>query len=389
MRLFLSLLILMFIITPLSAGVREVTVFDGHEGWMHSGVTYRLACAVNLAEAANGDLLISWLSGTDSEPATDNCVLIARSTDGGNTWSQPSILVPCGEDASHVTNMFTMSDGTLVALGAYWPSEDEYTTWYYFRMVSNDNGKTWTQPERFTLLDNYASLGRRIQLDDGSWLFPGTFFQKRDAPLHGDYTAIAQANNEAEAVALANKYPELNTNKFSRFLHGCMAFGSNETAKTIEPLGRIDNRPLGLIEPSVVQLSDGKLIMLMRAEWGGFLWRSESTDRGQSWTPAVATGIKNPSSMAQLLALPGNRIALFLNPTGGKIGGRGSRDPLAMWISDDQMQTWKTKRVLAEGARCAYPHAVVTQDGQLLVAYDRDRREVRLVHVSNDELTDK
>lgn len=363
-------------------GTVETVVFDGNTGWDHNGVTYRLACAVNLVEAGNGDLLATWLSGSDKEPAPDNCVLIARSTDGGSTWTEPRVFIPSGRNAAHVTNMYRTTDGTLVALGAHWPAEDEYTTWYYFRMSSVDNGHTWTEPEPFTLLNNRASLGRRIALDDGAWLFPGTCFQQRDTPLHGSISAIAHVVDEAQAMELADRFPEPNTNKFSRFLHGCIAFrADNDSASMLMPSDRIDNRPLGLIEPSAIQLADGTVVMLMRAEWGGYLWESRSHDGGKSWTPASPTEIPNPSSMAQLLRLRDGRIALFHNPTGGEVGRRGPRDPLAVWISNDQMQTWGDQAVIASGGRCAYPHAIETTNGQVLVAYDRDRRGVRVIRV--------
>lgn len=373
-------------VSSTQVGVTETIVFDGNAGWTHEGETYRLACAVNLVEASNGDLLVTWLSGSDKEPAPDNCVLMARSADGGATWSQPKVFLLAGEHAAHVTNLYRDEDGLLVALGAYWPAEDEYTTWYYFRMHSEDNGHTWTSPEPFTLLGNRASLGRRIRLDDGRWLFPGTFFQKRETPLHGSIKTIVMAGDESQAQALSETIAEPNTNKFSRFIHGSMAFTPvDESADQFVPLGRIDNRPMGLIEPSAVQLDDHSLVMLMRAEWGGYLWESRSEDRGTTWTPAQPTDIPNPSSMAQLLRLRDGRVAMFLNPTGGKVGGRGPRDPLAMWISADQMQTWSQKSVIASGGRCAYPHAIQATDGRVLVAYDRDRRGVRLLSIKLDQ----
>jgi hypothetical protein len=363
-------------------GTVETVVFDGNAGWEHDGVTYRLACAVNIVEAGNGDLLVTWLSGSDKEPAPDNCVLMARSKDGGQSWSEPWVFIPAGKNAAHVTNLYRANDGTLVALGAHWPAEDEYTTWYYFRMTSKDHGETWSDPEPFTLLNNRASLGRRILLDDGTWLFPGTCFEKRDTPLHGGIEAIAAVADETQARELAQRFDEPNTNKFSRFIHGCIAFNTaDDLAVELNPSERIDNRPLGMIEPSVVQLSDGTVVMLMRAEWGGFLWASRSGDRGRRWTPAEPTDIPNPSSMAQLLRLRDGRIALFHNPTGGKVGHRGPRDPLEMWISDDEMRTWGDKSVIASGGRCAYPHAIETTGGQVLVAYDRDRRGVRLIRI--------
>ncbi|MCC6679660.1 MAG: exo-alpha-sialidase [Phycisphaeraceae bacterium] len=378
----------LWLVLPVLAGAetitaKEITVFDGNKGWVHDGITYRLACGVNLVQAANGDLLMTWLSGTDSEPSTDNCILVARSTDGGFTWSEPSIIVPAAEDAGGLTNIFRGEDGQLVGLGAYWPSEEEYTVWYYFRMTSDDNGQTWSTHEPFTLFDNHASLGQRIKLDDGRWLFPASIFLKREQPLHGDLETLAKTATEEQAQALAKTIAEPNPDKFARVLHGCLSvFADDASAGNLTLGGQVANRPMGLIEPTVVQLKDGTVVMLMRAQSGGFLWESRSSDRGMTWSPAVQSDIPNPSALAQLLRLRDGRIALFHNPSGGKVGKRGPRDPLAMWISDDEMKTWSVKQNLAGGGQCAYPNALETDDGRLLVGYDRNRREARVIHVS-------
>lgn len=63
--------------------VKEWIVFDGHEGWESGSAAYKLACGASIAQAPNRDLLCCWLSGSDGEPAADNCILMARSTDDG------------------------------------------------------------------------------------------------------------------------------------------------------------------------------------------------------------------------------------------------------------------------------------------------------------------
>ena len=57
-----------------------------------------LVCAARLWPMPNGDLICSWLSGSDNEPASDNCVAMSRSTDGGRTWSDAQILVESNLD---------------------------------------------------------------------------------------------------------------------------------------------------------------------------------------------------------------------------------------------------------------------------------------------------
>lgn len=35
-----------------------------------------------------------------------------------------------------------------------------------------------------------------------------------------------------------------------------------------------------------------RLVLLMRAEWGGFLWRSDSYDGGRTWSPPHISPVK-------------------------------------------------------------------------------------------------
>ncbi|HRZ82192.1 MAG TPA: sialidase family protein [Candidatus Hydrogenedentes bacterium] len=362
--------------------VRETVVFDGRAGWAHGGVTYRLACGASLCEAANGDLICWWLSGTDNEPSRDNNVLAARSTDRGKTWGAPWILVEAGAEAAAVTSMQAQPDGRLVALGAGWPSELQYTVWHYFRMESKDHGATWSARESFRLRpEENVMLGRPVRLANGEFLFPASFFEKRPVPLTAPIEALARAQSEAEALALPPA-PDARPDKFCTHLHGASAVttADPELRGLTEHAG-IRNRPLGLLEGTAVQLRDGRVVMLMRAEYGGFLWRADSRDNGRTWTVARQTDIPNPTSLPALLRLPDGRIALIHNAVGGVVGRGAVRDPLSVWLSDDEMETWSVKADVITGGQLAYPCPLIV-DGRLVFAYDRDRRETRFVEVA-------
>ena len=120
--------------------------------------------------------------------------------------------------------------------------------------------------------------------------------------------------------------------------------------------------------------------MLMRAEYGGFLWRAESGDNGRTWTDAWQTDIPNPTSLAALIRLPDDRIALIHNAVGGVVGERAQRDPLSIWLSDDEMETWYLREDVITGGQLAYPCALIV-DNRLVFSYDRNRREARFVSV--------
>ncbi|MCB9767619.1 MAG: exo-alpha-sialidase [Candidatus Omnitrophica bacterium] len=362
--------------------VTEHIVFDGLEGWEKDGITYRLACGALLVEAPNGDLLCTWLSGTDSEPATDNCVLMARSADKGNTWDEPEILIPAGEMAGAVTSLYPTSDGRLILFGAHWPSEAEYTIWHYFRMESKDSGHTWSKPQPLTVHDNHACFGGPVHLANGELLFPVSFFEKREKPLVGPVMALAQTKSEEEALAVPASEGGYPGGKFSSHLHGSsVLIASDENATDLKEYGAIDNRPLGLLEPTCIQLKDGRIVMLMRAEFGGFLWRAESSDNGRTWSEAWRTDIPNPTSLASLIRLEDGRIALLHNAVGGVVGARGPRDPLSIWISEDEMESWSIKADVIHGGYLAYPNPKIL-DGELVFAYDHNRRQIRFVEVS-------
>ncbi len=363
--------------------VKETIVFDGNKGWEHNGVTYRLACGACIAEMPNGDLLCWWLSGGDTEPSTDNNVLASRSRDKGKTWSEPYILVEAGEHAGALGPIYVSPSGKVIAFGAEWPPELEYTVWYYFRMESSDNGLTWTkrEPVHIREADN-INIGRPIKLQNGEYLLATSFFEKRPVPLPGSFMALAHAKTETEALALPPD-PDMaaKPNKFATHLHGCSVLTTSdpELRNLVEHQG-IRNRPLGLLESTAIQLKDGRIVMLMRAEFGGFLWRAESSDNGRTWTDAWQTDIPNPTCLASLIRLPDGRIALIHNAVGGVVGVGGKRDPMSVWLSKDEMQSWYVKEDVITGGQLAYPCPLIV-DGKLVFSYDHNRREARFVEV--------
>jgi len=364
--------------------INETVVFDGLKGWTHDGVTYRLACGANIAEMPNGDLLCWWLSGSDNEPSTDNNVLASRSTDKGKSWGEPYILLAAGKEAGALGVMQVTPSGKVIAFGAGWPSELQYTVWHFFRMESTDNGHTWSarEPVHFRAEEDIM-VGRPIRLANGVYLSPTSFFEKRPEPLRACISELARAKSESEALALPPcAEPGFTPDKFATHLHGCSAMltPDPELRGMTESKG-IRNRPLGLLESTAVQLKDGRVAMLMRAEYGGFLWRADSHDNGRTWTDAWQTDIPNPTSLAALIRLPDGRIALIHNACGGVVGQRAARDPLSIWLSGDEMETWPVKADVITGGQLAYPCPIIL-DGRLVFAYDHNRRQARFVEVS-------
>ena len=148
-------------------------------------------------------------------------------------------------------------------------------------------------------------------------------------------------------------------------------------------------------EPAIVEPTKGRIVMLVRPEWGAggkgsgkdsggaelSLYRAESNDGGLTW-PDVAekTDIPNPSSKVALFLLAENTVAMLHNPN------PVHRSPLALWISFDGMKTWPYRRkIVAESTdgpngSLNYPEGYVSADKKwLYFAFDNNRHQAVFV----------
>jgi predicted neuraminidase len=362
--------------------ITERTVFDGYIGWLHKSITYRLACGPIIAQTSDETVLTTWLTGSGHEPADDNCIAIARSDDRGKSWSDPQIVVPAGEMMAAHSAFYTSADGRLILIAAYLPTEKCYTEWHYFRLESRDNGHTWSDPIPLVpALERNVNIEKPRAISTGEYMYVGQYFRHRKIALKAPVQTLAVARTEDQAVIMPRYLGAVDAGKFATHRHGvCVFISDRDDGEELRLFGPVENRPLGILEPTCIEVDDGHHVMLCRAEWGGYLWRTESRDSGRTWSDAWQTDIPNPSSKIQLIRLPDDRIALLHNPSGGIVGEKAARDPLAIWISDDGLQTWSVKENVITGGELAYPDAMIFDD-KLVFTYDRDRREVRWVEV--------
>jgi len=132
----------------------------------------------------------------------------------------------------------------------------------------------------------------------------------------------------------------------------------------------------GWAEPNIVELADGTLSMLIRADrLGGVLYRADSRDGGKTWSKAYKTGIPNPGSKATLYGLGEDTVAILHNPNPKQ------RNPLSLSVSFDGMRSWPYRRDLVTSpGRLNYPDGFVDrQQGFLHFAFDDNRH--RAVYV--------
>ena len=303
-------------------------------------------CDQALRQFPNGDWGIIFMTGGDHEPRKENYIALCRSTDRGNTWGKPEKVLRYDDRACLLSEVIVHNEEVIIIAQTH---QGYFDDWRVYTMTSNDNGKTWNEPIAFALMPKRAFI-RNIYISTwGEWFLP---FQTYDTMPDPSVSPLKDGS-------------------FMKARNGVLI--SNDEGKTWIKSSDIGPTP-GWAENNVVELNDGRLIMLIRADGTGYLKRSESFDRGRSWSAPELTDIPNPGTKFRLHRLSNGRIVLIHNPN----LNCGVRNPLALWVSDDDMKTWFHKRILTDfPGQLQYPDGFVDEDeGYVHFAFDYNRHDL-------------
>jgi len=182
--------------------------------------------------------------------------------------------------------------------------------------------------------------------------------------------------------------------------HSVITYATDDDGKTWRPSNLIDlggaGHHGGVTESTIVELRDGRIMMLLRTNWGQF-WLAYSTDGGGHWHPMGPSGIDASSAPGLLKRLASGRIALFWNrlyPEGKTSyplsGGNciwsatpvsNHRGELALSFSEDECATWSQPVIIARnpGSWLSYPYAFEAQPGELWVTTMQGGLRVKLL----------
>ncbi len=138
----------------------------------------------------------------------------------------------------------------------------------------------------------------------------------------------------------------------------------------------------GADEGTVVELSDGRLLMILRTNWDYF-WEALSEDGGRSWRTIRPTGIDASTAPGYLAKLASGRIALVwnrLHPQGknyftrragqaSNVPASSQREELSIAFTEDDGRTWSEPRVFAVNreTRVSYPQVFERRPGELWI----------------------
>ena len=149
-------------------------------------------------------------------------------------------------------------------------------------------------------------------------------------------------------------------------------FDGKEWRKRNIPVTLDGAEQINVIQPTLWESEAGYIHALVRSNQGK-IYRSDSNDYGESWSPIYETGMPNNNSGIDCVKLEDGRVVLVCNPVEKNWG---PRTPLSVYSSSDNGKTFKKELDLetAEGG-FAYP-AIIEANGKLHITYTYNRKKI-------------
>jgi len=323
-----------------------------------------LSCEAIVRETENGEFLMVSQCGDLTEPAPGNRVYFWHSKDKGRSWDPRHPIWPEDGQAVYQTEVSVVGSEITVYLTLH---NGYFLDWKCVMMKSHDNGYTWKNAGAPPVFDSYVFHRGLIQLNDGTFIQPYQRYSVTPELCHRCKETNQRIYKQLESIPY-------NENGILRSEDGGLSWNAF-------PAVNISQKKLwNWGEPTVAELIDHTLVMLLRVNGSGCLWRSNSRDGGRTWCEAYKTDIPNPNNKPKLLKLPNGDIVLLNTPAVRNMK-LTDRYPLALWISRDGMKTWPYKRELITlpGA-ISYPDGFCSTDGKhVYLAVEFNRHDIYFV----------
>ncbi len=138
----------------------------------------------------------------------------------------------------------------------------------------------------------------------------------------------------------------------------------------------------GVIQPSIIELSKGRLRMFMRSTQRiGRICMADSNDYGRTWSRPSVTCLPNPNSGIDVVKLRSGRIVIVYNDS------KSVRTPLSVSVSNDGGKTWRKMLDLeTEFAEFSYPSVIESSDGDIHIVYTWKRRRIKHALLRSENL---
>ncbi len=266
------------------------------------------------------------------------------SSDGGNIWTKPQVLTKASNRAAIVQT----KNGTIWAIFYKWVSYDGTKNGSrsdLYGISSADGGKTWSDPQI----------------------------------IWRGYTGMTQGMIETRKGTLV--MPFCYVEELRRYLGACVysrdGGKSWQTSEGIDIGKELDAAQRqktaisgGTLEPSIVQLKDGRLLMVMRTIVGK-LWHCYSKDDGATWSQPEPMSLTcgGPVYITRLMS---GRLAMVWNEADWNNkeakhwGFPYGYDKASISLSNNEGKTWTKPVILARNKRSVHSLVVDSGRGELL-----------------------
>jgi predicted neuraminidase len=298
--------------------------------------------ASTIVETTKGSLLAAWFGGTEEKHPDVGIWLSRRSAEGN--WSAPrEIANGLQADGKRFPLwnpvLFQPVGGPLLL---FYKEGPDPKAWWGLLRTSNDDGTTWSAPQRLPEGIVGPIKNKPISLPDGTILC-GSSSEDHGWRVHMERTA--------DFGKTWSRTPALN-----------------------------DGKAISAIQPSLLSLGGTKLAALGRSRQGK-LWHTTSDDLGLTWSPLTLTDVPNPSSGTDALTLADCRHLLIYNHT--PLG----RSPLNLAISQDGI-AWEMIATLEDeaGKEFSYPAIVQAKDGSVHATWTWQRKRIRYARINLRDL---
>ena len=332
----------------------QTVVFkDSHSDPYDRGNYFGFNHAPSVTVLGGERVMSVWFSGP-FEGSVDQVILGAVSEDGGKTWDPARTITdeprvsdfdPGFIHAGNRTLLF-FSNGRWANLPSPRPKKGErpqigVDSFHMLLMTSDDQGKTWSDPREVGSGPGWNCRSNGIKLRNGTLLIPTHHL----------------------------KFPHISSVLLSSDNGRTWTRGPNITT----PNG------VGAAEPSVAELPDGKLVMVLRTT-DGHLWLASSQDQGRTWLPPERLSLPAAESSANLICTSTGKLVLTHNPTKPPL-----RTELTIRIASDGGKSWSrpltldkvkpkagaTNGTSTRSEQVCYPSVCELSDGTLLVVWAR------------------
>ena len=301
----------------------------------------------------NGRIFYAFYTGTEDE-GVGNFVALLISDDEGKTMTEPYLCVMPSNPAScrvydeclwfdprgrlwfFVTQSYTYYDGRCGVWACVCDDPDaEKPTFSPLRRIANG-----------------IMMNKPIVYHDGTWLLPCAIWDK----FKSSYNYIPEET-------YSNVY--------------C----SRDEGESFELLSHVDYPDRYIDEHMMVELKDGKILMLIRGKHG--IGMAISEDGAKTWKKPVDSELGGPCARFCIKRLASGRLLLVNHYNFQR------RNNLTAMLSEDEGKTWKGFLLLDERQDVSYPDCTEDASGNLYIVYDRERygaKEILMAKVNEEDI---